>query len=157
MALRLHRDRKSGIWQVRGTLQGVRVRKSTGTADQRQAERIRLNTEARIIDETLGQRRLSWAEAVEGYLDDGGDDRFLLRMFDHFDGRHVDQITPAEIREAAAREYHGCANATVNRQGITPVQAVINWAHQQGLCPPAPREKVSSHQARPASRQTLLA
>jgi integrase len=45
-------------------------------------------------------------------------------------------ITPKIVRDAARRAYPNGSNATVNRQGITPASAVINYGHQQGWCAP---------------------
>lgn len=134
MGLRIKRDAKTQIWQITGTFRGVRVRKTTGTTDRTLAETIRSITETDILEGTFGKRHPTFEVACEGYLDDGGDDRFMLKVFDAFDGVEIRHITPALIRQEAEKAYPG--NATRNRQFITPAQAVINWAHQQGMCPP---------------------
>lgn len=69
------------------------------------------------------------------YVKDGGESRFVLPMARRLAGKRLKDITPAEIREAARLEYPEASNATLNRQGITPARAVINFGHDQGWCP----------------------
>ena len=135
MALRIVKD-DSGIWRIKGTFKGVRVRKSTGTADKSLAEIQRAAAESEILDGTFGRRHPTFELACEGYLDDGGDDRFMLKVFQAFDGWELRQITPNIVRREAEKAYPDAAPATRNRQFITPASAVINWGHQQGMCAP---------------------
>ena len=135
MALRIVKDAK-GIWQINGSFKGVRVRKSTGTADKSLAEIQRAAEESAILDGTYGKRHPAFELAVDGYLDDGGSARFMLKVFTAFDGWELRKITPNIIRREAEKAYPDASNATRNRQFITPASAVINWAHQQGWCSP---------------------
>lgn len=136
MGLKLKRDAKTGIYQIHGSFLGVRVRKSASTTDRENAERLRSVIESNIFDAEHGKRHYTFAEAVEGYLNDTGNYRFMSKPFEYFDGWLLKAITPVEIRRAAEKSYPAAAGATRNRQFITPMQAVINWAHQQGWCSP---------------------
>ena len=135
MALRIRKDDK-GIWQVAGTFKGIRVRKSTGTTDKATAETIRASFEADILDGEFGKRHPTFEEACDGYLADGGEARFMLKVFEAFDGRELRHITGNTIRTAAREAYPDAKGATLNRQFIAPASAVINWGHQQGMCNP---------------------
>lgn len=136
MGLRIKRDAKTGIWQITGTFRGVRVRQSARTIDKATAETIRSATETDILEGQYGKRHPTFEIACEGYLNDGGDERFMLKVFNAFDGWELRTITPHIIRQKAQEAYPEASGATRNRQFITPAQAVINWGHQQGMCGP---------------------
>ena len=136
MALKIVKDKKSGLWKINGSFKGVRVRKTTGTTDKTLAEIQRAAAESEILDGTFGKRHPTFELACEGYLDDGGEDRFMLKVFQAFDGWELRQITPNIVRREAEKAYPNASAATRNRQFITPASAVINWGHQQGWCTP---------------------
>ena len=70
------------------------------------------------------------------YLDQGGEDRFLLPLLNYFGKEPLAKITPGRIRTAASTLYPDAGPATWNRQVITPARSIINCAHDSGLCPP---------------------
>lgn len=74
--------------------------------------------------------------AAVAYAEDGGEVRFLMKMAEQLQGKALRDIRPRDVRDAARRAYPEAAPATLNRQGITPAAAVINWAHGQGWCAP---------------------
>lgn len=74
--------------------------------------------------------------AAVAYAEDGGETRFLMKMAEQLQGKPLRDIRPKDIRDAARRAFPAAAPATINRQGITPAAAVINWAHGQGWCAP---------------------
>ena len=53
MPLKLIKRAKSPNWIIRGTVRGVRVEESTGTAEKRAAEEIRAKREAEILTESV--------------------------------------------------------------------------------------------------------
>src|SRR5690606_6411632 len=65
----------------------------------------------------------------------GGDGRFLPAVLQHFKGRLVASIKPAELRSMANLLYPDASPATKNRQAIAPARSVIMYAHQLGWCP----------------------
>ncbi|MBO9398779.1 tyrosine-type recombinase/integrase [Shimia sp. R9_2] len=59
-----------------------------------------------------------------------------MKVTEQLNGVLLKEITPRRVREAAKKAYPSAAPATLNRQGITPARAVINYAHDQGWCAP---------------------
>lgn len=117
---------------------GARIRRALGTRDPRHAEEARAALETRLWKAGLygpGQT-ITFAEAALAYARDGGEARFLVRVTEVLGGRRLQAITPRDVREAARKAYPHGAPATVNRQGIVPAQAVINYGHAQGWCNP---------------------
>lgn len=117
---------------------GKRIRRALKTADPRRAEELRANLEAKLwqIDLYGPQSAITFDQAALAYAEDDGDTRFLVNMTEQLSGILLRDITPRAVREAAKKAYPTAANATRNRQGITPVRAVINYAHDQGWCAP---------------------
>lgn len=79
---------------------------------------------------------VTFEEAALAYAQDGGEDRFLVKISEQLAGKVLREITPRMIRDAARKSYPGASNATLNRQGIVPARAVLNYGHAQGWCPP---------------------
>jgi len=117
---------------------GKRIRRALKTTDPRRAEELRANLEAKLwqIDLYGPQSAITFDQAALAYAEDDGDTRFLVKMTEQLAGVLLRDITPRVVREAAKKAYPTAANATRNRQGITPVRAVINYAHDQGWCAP---------------------
>jgi integrase len=117
---------------------GARVRRALGTRDPRQAEEARAQLEARLWKSGLygPGHTVTFAEAALAYAKDGGEARFLVKVTAILGDRRLQDITPRDVRQAARDAYPDAAPATVNRQGIVPAQAVINYGHAQGWCNP---------------------
>ncbi len=117
---------------------GTRIRRALGTRDPRQAEEARAALEARLWKDGLygPGHTATFAECALAYARDGGEARFLVKVTEILGERRLQDITPRDARHAARDVYPGAAPATVNRQGIVPAQAVINYGHAQGWCNP---------------------
>lgn len=117
---------------------GRRIRRALKTQDHRRAEEIRADLESRLWRAQIygSSAVVTFEQAALAYAEDGGDTRFLVRVTEHLTGTALKDITPRMVREAARKAYPKAAAATINRQGITPARAVINYAHEQGWCPP---------------------
>lgn len=127
----------NGWAQAAGTgPDGCRVRRALGTQDRRQAEVLRANLERQLFEASvLGVKEvLTFEQAAIAYIENGGDKRFILKMAEELQGMRLRDITPHAVRVAAKSAYPAGSPATRNRQGITPVRAVINYAHEQGWC-----------------------
>lgn len=137
MPLKLTRRTGSPHWQITGSLRGVRVRESTGTSRREHAEALRSQRETEILDrDVYGERATAtFAEAVNLYLDLGGDRRYLAPLVLRWGTRQLAAITPLEIGRAGREIYAGAAASTLNRQLYTPLIAVLNTAAEAGLCP----------------------
>ncbi len=136
--LKLVRRPDSAHWHIRGTLRGVRVRESTGTDSRPHAEAVLARRQQEILDRaTFGEERTAtWAEAVNLYLDLGGDARYLKPLVERWGTWRLAAITALEIARAGREIYPGCKPSTLDRQLYTPVIAVLNDAAHAGICAP---------------------
>ena len=139
MSLRKFQRSTGGNFYIRGTVAGKSVYESTGTSNRREAEAIRIRTEAQILERhALGvEATITFAEAALTYIEGGGETRFMGPILHHFgaDTRLAD-INNAAVNRAAKKLYPNAKPATINRQLITPINAVINAAAEDGLCHP---------------------
>jgi integrase len=117
---------------------GKRVRRALGTQDAHRAEEARANLEARLwkIKHYGPESVVTFDEAALAYAQDGKEARFLVKIAEQLSGKVLREITPKMIRDAARRAYPTAKNATINRQGIVPARAVLNYGHAQGWCAP---------------------
>jgi hypothetical protein len=139
MPLKLIKAGTSESWILRGTLAGKRIWQSTGTSDRQAAENIRIRTEADALERaSFGiKATVSFAEAALNYLQSGGEARFIAPILTHFGERtKLKEIDNAAVNAAAAAIYPDAAPATINRQLITPLRAILTMAAEDGLCHP---------------------
>jgi integrase len=120
----------SPYWYIRGTVKGRTVYESTGTAERAQAEEARLQRERQLFDEiALGKERATtFAEAVAAYVGAGGEGRFLMPILDHFQETPIASIRQADVDELVAKLYPQAKASTINRQCISPIISVLNYA-----------------------------
>lgn len=133
---------------------GRRVRRALGTRDPVRAEEARSALEARLWRLGLygAEAVLTFAEAALAYAQDGGETRFLVPMTRQLGDLRLPAVTPHAIRAAARAAYPDAAAATLNRQGITPARAVMNYAAAQGWCAPI---RVRAFPARSPARRAV--
>jgi hypothetical protein len=136
--LRLVRRRKSPNWIIRGTVRGIRIEESTGTANRRFAEEIRAKRESEILAQSIYGRRATctFAEAALSYIEAGGSKRFLEPVVRHFVTTPLARIDLDAIERGARKIYPGASNATLDRQFFTPISAVLKHAAKRGWCAP---------------------
>ena len=134
MPLKLYRRGK--IWHYRGSVAGRRIRGSCKTTEQDIAARQASEIEAREWKCRFDgpQAVLTFAQAAIMYRALGKPTRFLDRIEDYWKDTLVKDITPTAIRTMAMTLYPNAKNATRNRQGIIPCQAIINAAAEGELC-----------------------
>lgn len=130
--------KRDGVWHYSGTVAGRRLRKSTGTTDKIVAARIAAKVENKHWNSHLDgpQESLTFPQAVELYLKANKSDKYLGKIEDHWKNAKVKDMTAGAIRQSAIELYPGCSGATLNRQVITPTQAVINHCAGLEKCPP---------------------
>ena len=140
MSLKLYQ--RNGIWNYRGTIGPTghrsRLRGSCNTKDK--------DTAARQISEIEGNywkghfdgpsSILTFRRAALNYRAAGKSGRFLEPIEGYLKDMPVKAITAGTIRAMALELFPGCTGATLNRCGIVPAQAVINYAAESELCPP---------------------
>lgn len=100
----------------------------------------------------------TFKEAALSYLEDGGESRYLNKLIDFFGDKDVSTITPVLIKASAPKILPDVKPATLNRQVITPMRAVLYHAHELGWRMPtliklfnAPKD----HLVAPANRRWL--
>lgn len=159
MSLRIKRRGK--VWHYAGTVAGRRLRGSTGSTDKKIAERIAAEVENKAWRGHLDGpgATLMFSQAALAYRGAGKDDRFLSEIEDYWKDTLVPSITGEGIRRMAKQIYPDHANSTINRQGIVPAQAIINYASELGWCAPikVKRYKVAAQTKVPASRHWVQA
>jgi integrase len=142
--------RANGIWYIRGTFQGVAVRRSADTKDKATAEAVRALVEkeilARILDPSkpANRDRLSFADACDEYLTKGqgaaagpAQKRIVQRLRDHppLGARAIDTIDQIAVDEAvSALVGDDAAPATKIRAVIGPVATVLRHHAARGRC-----------------------
>lgn len=138
MPLRLRKRKGSPHWYLRGTIRGVAVDESTGTDSKAAAEAIRIKRENAILNRSIhGQAsQTGFLEAAVGYLENGGEGRFIAPLLNHFGATRLADIDQQAIEAAARALYPGRAPATINRQLYTPVSAIMAWAAYRKMCAP---------------------
>lgn len=155
----LKRRSDSAAWQISGTLRGVRVRESTRTHSRSHAEAILAKRQQEILDRAVFGETVTttFAEAVNLYLDLGGEARYLEPLVTRWGTWRLASITPLEIARAGREIYPDCAAATLDRQIYTPVIAVLNEAARAGLCPAQKikRPRVPKTRVEPSDDETI--
>lgn len=76
----------------------------------------------------------TFSEGVNLYLDKGKDGRFLIKILDEIGTMRLHDIDHNTIKSLTAKLYPTAAPATINRQLISPISAVIRASHKIGLC-----------------------
>lgn len=153
MPLKLIRRNNKGSYYLRGSVAGTNIYESTFTSDRRAAEAIRIRTEAEILKRaSLGREATTtFAEAALNYMDSGGEARFLTPILNFFGSQtRLKDINNSAINKAAEKLYPGCAPATINRNLITPISAIIALAVEDELCHPVKlrRRRVTAKKTR---------
>lgn len=139
LKLKPPRPGKSPFYTVRGTHLGVYLDRSTKTANEALARKLKKKWEAEI---ETGEARVSkgptFLEGALDYIKKGGDPRFLgsfdekTKRWDgligHFGETPMAAIRQAEIDEAAEKLYPLASGATKNRQVHAVVSIILKRA-----------------------------
>lgn len=136
MPLRLVTRHGSPFWYIRGTIRGIAVDESTGLVDREAAEALRARREWEITQGSIFGRRATatFLEAAVSYMEAGKDRRFLKRILNEIGSVRLADIDQMLIEKTARKLYPGGAPATLNRQAIAPISAVMKHAHKRKLC-----------------------
>lgn len=141
--LKIVKRKGSPHWQIHGTYKGVRVRESTGTDDEDAARRIKLERERQILYGVTGETGKgpgkTFADAIEAYLDKGGEDRYIGKINEIMGKTPLEDVTQGLIDQKAGEAYgeykkgeKGTARkhriSTIKRQFYDPVAAVMHTA-----------------------------
>ena len=120
----------SKFWWITGTLGGQRIRKSTKTTDKAWANEQRIALEARYQNVRIygPGSSTSFGEAALMYIQAGKCQRFLRPLILYFGETLIKDINGARAIEASKNIYPHAAPATINRQYIGKISAVVNFA-----------------------------
>lgn len=129
--------KRGEIFHYRGTVNGRRVRGTTGLKDKKEAGDFAFNieTEERNRDRSKPAPVLTFGDAAILYRNAGKSERFLARVEDYWKDTPVKSITSGAVRNAAIVLCPKAKGATKNRHVIVPTQAIINHAAELDLCP----------------------
>ncbi len=122
-------------WTVSFSIEGRRIRRRLGIRDKSLKTLARLKAQQVYKDEWEIQltgpviRGVPFWEAAKGYVDAGGEARFLPKLIAHFGpDATIDEIGEIEIVACAMEVYPDAAPDTQRRQVRVPINAVIRWA-----------------------------
>lgn len=142
-------------WRMRGTVtagdRSKYIDKSTGVADRATADTIRIQTEARVLEELVYGARASrkFVEAAVNYLEvrkpgqrqhdaiigyHRQDGSVAPNLVDAIGDMLVNDIDQNTVDQLIARRFRGASPATVVRAVITPLTAVLNFAALRKWC-----------------------
>ncbi|TDK35208.1 integrase [Rhizobium deserti] len=139
MPLKLTQRKGSDNWYVRGTVRGQSIFESTGTCDRKIADQIRVQTEGRLLAESVHGKKalITFEEAADAYIAAGGSSRFLIKVSPkgkisgiaaHFRGKFLKDLGQEDLDRAARILFPTASAETKNRQCYTPFIAVWNNA-----------------------------
>lgn len=141
MPLRVIRRKGSSILWLSGTIEGRRVRESTGTDNPELAEIKRAEREARLFKDAVAGVRptVSFAKAVDSYLaasPRGFSQRAIVgRLKDFLGSRMVRDIDQRDVdRARSALLKPTAAPATVVRHVISPINSILEHSSRRGWC-----------------------
>lgn len=134
LKLKKYPDRSKNYF-IRGTVAGVIIFESAGTADRDQAERYRQKREREVYNSVkLGEEKpATFADAITVYRNKGKGNRFLIPLLDHFKEKPLPEIGQVEIDKAARALYPDAKASTLNRQLYGPMVAVLRAAAKAKL------------------------
>lgn len=128
-------EHDNGFWYVRGTVavwrsgqpQSVAVHRSTRVRDRSQAEGVKRQIENEVAERNHTGREpaLTFEQAADRYVIQGGETRFLAKPRAHLGRVRIDEITQQALDDAAIKAYPG-SSATRRRQFYAPVLAVLS-------------------------------
>lgn len=151
MTLKIIKTSASPYWQIRGSVSGLRIRESTGTADKKLAEEMRAKQEAELFRAAIYGTKVhtvTWEQACLSYVEQnppsGGTKVFLLKLTTYFGRTRLAQIDQAAVDNAGKMLCRpDAAPATRLRNVVTPVKAVLMHASRRGWCDPPNFERMS--------------
>jgi integrase len=151
--MRVYQRGKRGIWWVDFTVDGERVKRSSGTTEKRAAEEFAATAASNLWREKrLGEApRVTWDDAVVAWLAEHQHrksieeiKRVLRWLTVRLQGRTLASITDGAIRDLAAQRKRPQAegskpasNATVNRH-LAQLSAILHYAHRRQWLPALP-------------------
>jgi len=133
--LKLVKRPGSPFWVARGTINRVRIERSTGCRKKDDARRVADDFAAEETRNAAGATGpLRFDQAVAIYLTERPAARYIAPLLRHFKTTAVSEINNAAMRKAANALYPEAAPATIRRQLYTPMKAILNLCAYDDLC-----------------------
>lgn len=145
MPLKLVKRSDSALWHVIGTVNGQRIRESTGTSSKKRAEEYRAKREHQAWQESIYGARsvVTFSHAVLAYMEaeprGEGTKAYLRRLLEFFCDTRLIDINQEKLDEAyrtVLKKGIHSSQATKKRAVNTPVCAVMRFAAHRGWCDP---------------------
>jgi integrase len=130
---------RGGIAYVCGTIDGKRIRRSLKTSDPAIAATRKAQEETRLYRAAIYgvENEATFADACVQYLKHQAPKRhYLTPIIRRIGKQRLAQLTGGQVRILAKELYPDGKPQTRNRQVLAPISAVINFAHELGMCPP---------------------
>jgi hypothetical protein len=130
---------REGVAYVHGTIAAKRIRKSLGTRDPKIAAARKAEEEARLQRAAIYgvEHEATFAEACLQYLEHQAPRmHYLTPIIKELGNTKLAGIKPGQVRALAKKLYPRAKPQTWNRQVVVPVSAVMNHAHDLGMCAP---------------------
>ena len=135
------RPGKSPNYSIRGTYQRIYIDRTTGTSNKQKAQDVLKGVirqiesgEFRKTEPAVEEKRsITFAEAALAYLKAGGDPKYISALTE-LTGEHalrdksIDAIDQIAIDNAVSAIYPDAPATTRNRQGYTPISAILKRA-----------------------------
>lgn len=141
--LKLKRRKGTPFWIARGTINGIRIERSTGETSETKARKALPDLVATVLAERAATekppgtwREMNFVSAANAYTKAGRDGRFLDKLLPPLKDYVCGQIDNAIMATVAADLYPDRAPATIRRQVYAPVTAVINFVKDDKLRAP---------------------
>lgn len=131
MPLKLYKGaNRSPNYRIRGTYLKVRVEQSAGTSDFNTARKRLKQIKDEIERGAFSAKETgpTFASAVELYVRETKNERFIMPLLDRFGSKLLSDITQQDIMRASHELYPNAENATRNRQVFTPMLAILRMS-----------------------------
>jgi len=152
----LLQQRPSGIWRIRGSVQGIRVDQSAGTRDREKAATIRDKIAAEIFHEKIygapekKTENYTFGTAALSYIESGRGHAYNLEIvIKAWGNTKLADITQGMIDKKALKAFPHQKPSTRLRCFYAPTSAILKWAARERMMPFLPIETPRIKQNRP--------
>lgn len=137
--LHLTQDARSGIYYIRGTVRGIRVRESTGTCDANVADALRVKKENELLQESVHGKKVTatLSECITHYLTVNGENGFtksLIKINADIGDTRCKDVNTTLVHQYALREFPNFSGLSRNCRVVKPIITVMRCAAHAGMC-----------------------
>lgn len=121
------------VWYIHGSVHGNRIRESARTDSREHAEAKRKELQ-RDLEDKVYLHDKTFLQAIDMYLEKGGEGRFLAPIHEKFGAWKLRDVTAEAVSRGATELYPEHEPSTVKRQYYVPMNAIMRTAHEAGWC-----------------------